>query len=82
MQVIVGQVIPLTHNAEGVRAYNALVPGVVDAARRDGMNVRLVDLYAIGEESLSSDGIHPTVEGYDRMAGIWYPALREAIAGR
>ncbi len=82
VQVIVGQVIPLTHNAEGVRAYNALLPGVIEGARSEGMNVRLVDLYAIGEESLSSDGIHPTVEGYDRMAEIWYAALREVLAGR
>lgn len=44
--------------------------------------MRLVDLYAIGEESLSSDGIHPTVAGYDRMAGLWYAALRELLATR
>lgn len=65
-----------------MRAYNALLPGVIEGARSEGMNVRLVDLYAIGEESLSSDGIHPTVEGYDRMAEIWYAALREVLAER
>jgi len=76
VQLVVAQVIPLTHNDEGVTAYNALLPAIVSEA---GANVRLVDMYAIGTELLSSDGIHPTAEGYGRIAELWFPALRAAV---
>jgi len=78
-QIVVAQIIPLTFNDEGVREYNSLLPAIVERQQGEGVPVRLVDMYAIGRENLSSDGIHPTAKGYELMADIWYPALLEAI---
>jgi len=80
VQIIAGKVIPLSFNDEGVSAYNDLLPAIVDRQRKSGVNVRLVDHYAIGEDALSSDGIHPTQVGYDAMAEVWLPAVLEAVA--
>ena len=79
VQIVVAQVIPLTFNDEGVVEYNALLPALVERQQQNGVNVRLVDMYAIGVEQLSTDGIHPTLAGYDAIADIWYPAVAEAI---
>jgi lysophospholipase L1-like esterase len=79
IQIVAGQVIPLTYNDEGVSEYNALLPAIIARQQERGVNVRLVDHYAIGESSLSTDGIHPTQTGYDAMADIWLPAVLEAI---
>ncbi len=79
VHIIAGQVIPLTHNATGVEEYNALLPAIVDRQRTMGVNVRLVNHFAIGEGMLSTDGIHPTQAGYDAMADIWLPAVLAAI---
>lgn len=79
-QIILAQIIPLTFNDEGVKEYNALLPAIVERQRAAGVAVRLVDMYKIGRENLSADGIHPTQAGYDLLADIWYPALLEAIS--
>ncbi len=80
IQIVAGQVIPLVYNASGVRQFNDLLPGIVDRQRGNGVNVRLVDHYAIGDQALAGDGIHPTQAGYDAMAEIWLPAVVDAIA--
>jgi lysophospholipase L1-like esterase len=80
VQIIVAQLIPMTLNDEGIVAYNALIPGIVERQRERGVHVRMVDMYGIGVDALSSDGIHPTLAGYDAIADIWFPALTAAIA--
>ena len=80
VQIVVAQVIPLTFNDAGITEYNGLIPAIVTNLSEQGLNVRLVDMYAIGTGNLSGDGIHPTAAGYDLMADIWYPALLDAIA--
>jgi lysophospholipase L1-like esterase len=80
VQIIVAQVIPLSFNDVGITEYNALIPAIVADLSEQGINVRLVDMYAIGTASLSGDGIHPTAAGYDLMADIWSPAVLAAIA--
>lgn len=79
IQIVLAQLIPLTLNDAGVTEYNALLPAIVERRTAAGSHVRLVDMYAIGTERLSSDGIHPTQAGYDMMADIWYPAVVDAI---
>lgn len=82
IRIIVAKVIPLSFNAEGVEEFNALLDPLVERQRERGVHVELVDMYAIGTELLSADGIHPTQEGYDRMAEIWYPAIMSALSSR
>ncbi|QIQ01917.1 SGNH/GDSL hydrolase family protein [Streptomyces liangshanensis] len=68
--------IPPQSNAtlEGrVRAYNAAIPSVV---AQKGSRVHLVKMYDALTTSDLADGIHPTKAGYEKMASVWFNALR------
>jgi lysophospholipase L1-like esterase len=56
-----------------VEAYNAALPGVVAGK---GPHVHLVDMHAALSTADLADGVHPTAAGYDKMAAVWYNALR------
>ncbi|MFJ3421863.1 SGNH/GDSL hydrolase family protein [Streptomyces sp. NPDC086082] len=56
-----------------VRAYNAAIPSVV---AQKGSRVRLVKMYDALTTADLADGIHPTKAGYEKMAPVWYNALR------
>ncbi|MFB7495940.1 SGNH/GDSL hydrolase family protein [Streptomyces sp. NPDC056161] len=56
-----------------VRAYNAQLPSVVSSK---GPRVHLVKMYDALTTADLADGIHPTKAGYDKMAAVWYAALR------
>jgi lysophospholipase L1-like esterase len=56
-----------------IEAFNAQVPGIV-AARGD--KVHLVNMYDALTVNDLSDGVHPTRAGYDKMADVWYTALK------
>ena len=56
--------------------YNPFIPGLVYQHILAGEHVQFVDLASqISGPDLSSDGVHPTQNTYDRMADIWYDAL-------
>jgi lysophospholipase L1-like esterase len=41
---------------------------------------RLVDMFtAIGVDQIGEDGLHPTEDGYQRMAEVWLDALKQAF---
>ncbi|WP_030904961.1 SGNH/GDSL hydrolase family protein [Streptomyces sp. NRRL F-5126] len=56
-----------------VVAYNSRIPGIV--AGKDS-HVRLVKMYDALTTADLADGIHPTKAGYEKMAPVWYNALR------
>ncbi|MFJ4790018.1 SGNH/GDSL hydrolase family protein [Streptomyces sp. NPDC088794] len=56
-----------------VRAYNAAIPSII--AQKDS-RVRLVKMYDSLTTADLADGIHPTKAGYEKMAPVWYNALR------
>jgi lysophospholipase L1-like esterase len=58
------------------RTYNAAIPGVVSRQAAAGRHVHLVDMHAALTTADLSDGTHPTRAGYDKMAAVWYNALR------
>ncbi len=61
---------------ERIEAYNAAVPGVVEAVRATGADVRFVDLNArMSMSDISADKLHPTDAGFLKMGDIWYDAL-------
>jgi lysophospholipase L1-like esterase len=60
-----------------VEAYNAAIPSVV---AQKGPHVRLVKMYNALTTADLADGIHPTKAGYDKMAAVWYDALRTVPA--
>ncbi|MEV0130887.1 SGNH/GDSL hydrolase family protein [Dactylosporangium sp. NPDC050688] len=67
-----------------VRAYNAQLPGIVQAKAAAGRKVRLADLHAnLTLTDIGSDRIHPTDGGYRKLADVWYSVLQPVLgAGR
>jgi lysophospholipase L1-like esterase len=56
--------------------YNAGIPGLVSQHVALGRQVTMVDIHsALGPFDLSSDGVHPSSSGYNKMAGVWAPAI-------
>jgi lysophospholipase L1-like esterase len=59
-------------------ATNAAVAEAVNALEAQGRAVSLVDTGAIGQADLF-DGVHPNPAGYDKLAGIWFEAVLDAL---
>ena len=64
-----------------IHTFNAAVPGVVDTRAKQGKHVITVDMSSIGIGYLVGDGIHPTDEGYQKMADFWYQAIKKIPGG-
>ena len=71
------QITPLSGNGDAtVVAYNAQIAQLVSDEKAQGRNIILADIHsALDPAHDLSDGIHPTQQGYDKMAGAWYEAL-------
>ncbi|MEV4701820.1 RICIN domain-containing protein [Actinoplanes sp. NPDC049316] len=76
--VFVATVIPLgnANQEAAARTFNAALPGIVQGKVNAGKRVHLVDMHAALTTGDLIDGIHPTAGGYDKMAAVWYAALR------
>jgi lysophospholipase L1-like esterase len=76
--VFVATIIPLgwTSGDAAVRSFNSTIPAMVQSKVRNGKRVHLVNMYGALTASDLSDSVHPTAGGYDKMAAVWYNALR------
>lgn len=74
--VFVATIIPLSFNDAAVRTFNAAIPGIVQSKVNAGQRVHLVDMYSALTTADLADGVHPNAGGYDKMAAVWYNALR------
>jgi lysophospholipase L1-like esterase len=79
--VLVGTVIISTSgNEEANRpAFNAKLPGIVQAKQSAGKHVRLVDMSALTASDLS-DSLHPNDTGYSKMAAAFNSGVQAADA--
>lgn len=77
-EVFVAQITPLgwSEGDAAVNSFNAAIPGIVQSKVNAGKNVHLVDMHSALTASDLEDGVHPTAAGYDKMAAVWYDALR------
>ena len=76
--VIVAQILPLPRSARlnaEVVAYNAAIPGIVQADVAQGKHVHYADMYHAVPASILVDQIHPNDTGYALMAKVWLYAL-------
>jgi lysophospholipase L1-like esterase len=80
--VFVATIIPISNSGQGAAArnFNAAIPGIVQSKVAAGKRVHLVDMHAALTTADLIDGVHPTAQGYDKMAATWYSALR-AVPG-
>jgi lysophospholipase L1-like esterase len=81
--VVVAQMVPTTDDAENPRvmAYNAAIPGLVQARAAAGKHFAMVDMYggftknANFKTEYMNDKLHPKDPGYVAMANIWWAAV-------
>ena len=80
--VLVAMVIPAADPATQARivAYNDAIPDVVTEKINANQPVGLVDMNSAFTVSDLQDGLHPTDKGYEKMAGVWFNALKDANA--
>ncbi|MEU7914498.1 cellulose binding domain-containing protein [Microbispora bryophytorum] len=76
--VFVATIIPLSNSGQeaAARNFNSAIPGIVQSKVNSGKHVHLVDMHSKLTTGDLIDGIHPTANGYDKMAAAWYAALQ------
>ncbi|MFJ9098055.1 ricin-type beta-trefoil lectin domain protein [Streptomyces sp. NPDC102405] len=79
--VLVGTVIISTSGSEEANrpAFNAKLPGIVQAEQAAGKHVRLVDMSALTAADLS-DSLHPNDSGFGKMADAFNAGIQAADA--
>ncbi|WP_329233475.1 SGNH/GDSL hydrolase family protein [Streptomyces canus] len=79
--VLVGTVIVSTSGTEEAHrpAFNAKLPGIVQAAQAAGKHVRLVDMSALTGADLA-DSLHPNDNGFRKMADAFNAGVQAADA--
>jgi lysophospholipase L1-like esterase len=77
-EVFVATIIPMGNSGQesAVVTYNAAIPGIVQSKINSGKHVHLVDIHSALTSADLLDGTHPTADGYDKMAAVWYRALQ------
>jgi lysophospholipase L1-like esterase len=78
--VVVASIIPFPSGASAVTAFNKAVPGVVQTRATAGKHVIYVDMFAaLTTSDLGSDQVHPNEGGYEKMAVVWYNAIKQYL---
>jgi lysophospholipase L1-like esterase len=77
--LVVSNIIPLSSASSSVSTYNKAVPGVVEKRSTAGKHVLYVDQFKDFPTSELGDGVHPNQKGYERMAGVWYTAIKSYL---
>ncbi|WP_028511247.1 SGNH/GDSL hydrolase family protein [Ruminococcus sp. NK3A76] len=60
--------------------YNYMVKGLVDKKKQEGKNIRLADVSTVLVKSDLYDGVHPSEEGYKKLADFWYDTITAYMA--
>jgi len=77
--IVLAQITPLRSGSAALTAYNAQIPGIVQARAAKGEHLIGVDMSKLPVSSLSSDGTHPNDSGDAYIANVWYEALRTLL---
>ncbi len=82
--VVIAQICDIWTQAAHVLAVNALIPAIVAAHVAAGRNVKMVDMYTAlgggqGANFNQASFPHPSVAGYEIMAGIWAGAAGSGL---
>ena len=77
-KLYVAQIIPLSFR--DVRPLNQYLVSVVNSKASAGLPVYLVDMYSPLTLNDLADGIHPSRTGYNKMADVWFEAIRDDLS--
>jgi hypothetical protein len=76
--IVLAQITPLGHDDANLTAYNAKIPGIIQAHAAKGQHIIGVDMSKLPVSQLA-DGTHPTDQGYAYVASIWYAAIKDLL---
>ncbi len=76
-KLYVAKVIPLSY--ADVTNYNSQVAQVVQNKASQGKPVYIVDMYSAVSVADLPDGVHCSRTGYDKMADVWYNAIKNDL---
>jgi hypothetical protein len=76
--IVLAQLTPRAQSDPNLAAYNAKLPGIVQAHAAKGRHIIGVDMSKL-PTSLLADGVHPNDQGYANMAGVWYAAIKDLL---
>jgi len=82
-QVLVATIPPSSKSSsdtQQVVAFNAALPGIVDSKVAQGKKVSLVNIFDVLRPWDLADSIHPTAEGYRKIANTWHDPIL-AVSG-
>ena len=84
-QLLVASIPPINPDAQPQERvqkaldFNAAIPDIIDDKVAEGKKVKFVDMTSLTVADISSppddNGLHPTVDGYGKIADFWYDAL-------
>ncbi|HEV2636693.1 MAG TPA: ricin-type beta-trefoil lectin domain protein [Actinocrinis sp.] len=69
-----------TEVAQYEPAFNAAIPGIVQAQANAGHHIALVDMHSALTTADLFDALHPNDEGYAKMGDVWNTAVQAAAA--
>ncbi|MDY7574530.1 SGNH/GDSL hydrolase family protein, partial [Actimicrobium sp. CCI2.3] len=83
IMVVLAQITPIKRNDPSridadnrAQAYNLAISKIVSAYQTAGKNIVMVNQHdAFDPATETSDGIHPTAAGFQKMAAVWYEGL-------
>lgn len=76
--VLVGTLLPLLNPgwASMIADFNSVIPSIITAIADKGKKVALVDMERVTTSYINpSDGIHPTDDGYEKIAEAWFDRI-------
>jgi len=78
--IVLAEITPLGYASSALTAYNAKIPGIVQAHAAKGQHIIGVDMSKMPVPAdIGSDNVHPNDQGYTYMANIWYAALKNLL---
>jgi lysophospholipase L1-like esterase len=77
--IVLAELTPLSWSPSALSDYNAKLPGIVSTRFAKGQHIVLVDMSQMPKTDLSTDGVHPSDQGYIYMANIWYTAIKDLL---
>ena len=77
-KLYVASIIPISY--ADVKSYNSSLAGVVKDKTNQGKPVYMVDMYSALTTNDLGDGVHPNANGYNKMADVWFNAIKADLA--
>lgn len=76
-ELLVANLIPRTDGSSlpKVQQINSAIPGIIQQKRDQGKKVHFVDMYSVVGISDLADGIHPNLNGYNKMGVKWAESI-------